>query len=158
MTSAAPRLLLDEHLHLGAAIGLRRLGMDVVHATEVGLAGKADPVLLDRSIDEGRIVVTRDYRGFLALVFHRDTEFPGLLLVPSSIPEGDPGALMGAIRAWAEHRATSGHASTGTVEWLAADFPRSAPDRDVRERPPAYLRALRRIGAQSHFRSRLAPA
>ena len=54
------KLLLDMGLPRRAAGDLRLQGWDVSHAGEIGMAKAADPMILDRAAQEGRVVVTLD--------------------------------------------------------------------------------------------------
>jgi hypothetical protein len=145
------RFLLDEHLSRTAAEGLRRLAIDAVHVTEGGLAGRTDAALFQAAGTDGRIIVTRDHRDFLSLAAHArgaDRPMPGLLLVPASIPQTDPGAPVRAIANWI-HTRGGAPIGPGGVAWLpAAERDRTdEPGRSgrIREGPPAYQRALRRL-------------
>jgi hypothetical protein len=156
--SPAPlRFLLDEHLSRTVAEGLRRFDIDAVHVTECGLAGRTDAALFQAAGTDGRIIVTRDDRDFLSLAVHargEDRPTPGLLLVPASIPQGDPGPLVRAIASWVRTRGGA-PIGPGGVAWLpAADRDRTdEPGRSghVREGPPAYERALRRLAVPAEI-------
>jgi predicted nuclease of predicted toxin-antitoxin system len=151
MNPPRPCFLLDEHLPRTAAEGLRRLGIDIRHVTEEGLAGRPDAVLFHAAGTGERTIVTRDHRDFLRLAAHPasgDRPAPALILVPSSIPQSDPGALVQALAAWV--RSTAGSSlSPGTVAWLpAVDRAPEGEEEEpgsVRERPPSYRRALDRL-------------
>jgi hypothetical protein len=60
------RYHLDEHASHAIARGLRRRGIDVSMAVEVGLTGVPDPVQLAHATAQGRILFTLD-EDFLAL-------------------------------------------------------------------------------------------
>jgi predicted nuclease of predicted toxin-antitoxin system len=140
--------LLDENINPAVADGLRRNALEAVSARELNLLSASDHEILERAIEQKKILVTRDIRDFLALArlyLERGRPFPGLLLVSPAIPARDPGALIDAIIAWTE-RYGSLERITGGIAWLTpADRPDS--DRRVREARPGYLRALERIGA-----------
>ena len=148
MTGARPGFLLDEHIPLAVAEGLRRLGIDAEHAVEAGLAGEPDAVVLDHAIEQGLIVVTRDYGDFHGLAGYHAAEgntIPGIILVPSSIPEREPGALVEALRSWAEDLFREGRLLPFVVEWLKGPRHEGA-EGWVREASPSYARALSRLG------------
>jgi len=157
--SPAPlRFLLDEHLSRTAAEGLRRFDIDAVHVTECGLAGRTDAALFHAAGADGRIIVTRDYRDFLSLAAHsrgEDRPTPDLLLVPASIPQGDPGPLVRAIASWIRTRGGV-PIGPGGMAWLpAADRDRtdeSGRSGRVREHPPSYQRALHRLAVPARSR------
>jgi predicted nuclease of predicted toxin-antitoxin system len=65
------RFLLDQDVYAITTRLLRRLGHDVVTASEAGLAQTADSDLLSFAEREARILVTRD-RDFGSLVFVRN--------------------------------------------------------------------------------------
>lgn len=64
--------------------GLRLRGVDLITAREDGRAAEADPDLLDRATELGRILVTHD-KGFLAEAasrHRRGTWFYGIIYAP----------------------------------------------------------------------------
>ncbi len=63
-------LYMDVHVPIGITRALRRRGIDVLTAQEDGSSRLADPALLDRAGDVGRIVFTRD-SDFLAEAVRR---------------------------------------------------------------------------------------
>jgi predicted nuclease of predicted toxin-antitoxin system len=54
------RALLDQGLPRSSTALLRKVGWDVTHAADVGLATATDAAILERAASEGRIVVTLD--------------------------------------------------------------------------------------------------
>lgn len=54
------RFHLDEHISLALAAGLRRRGVDVTCAVEVGLTSVADEEQLSFASGSGRVLVTQD--------------------------------------------------------------------------------------------------
>lgn len=54
------RFYLDEHVARAVALGLRRHGINVVRAQEVGLLGAPDEQHLEFARQEGRVLVTHD--------------------------------------------------------------------------------------------------
>ena len=65
-------VLMDEHVQSAITFGLRRRGVDVLTAQEVGSDGMADSELLDRARALRRIVFTRD-SDFLAIAAARQS-------------------------------------------------------------------------------------
>src|SRR5260370_31859505 len=59
---AALRFLADEDFDYDIVDGLRRRlpGLDLVRVQEVGLRGMADPIVLERAAQEGRVVLSHD--------------------------------------------------------------------------------------------------
>jgi hypothetical protein len=115
------RILLDENVHLGAAAALRSRGLDTVHVGETGLQGSSDVMVLEASIAQDRILVTRDYSDFAVLVtnLHRTKRsFPGVLYASVSLPAESPGALADAVVRFASR---PGGVPPGTVAWLTAE-------------------------------------
>jgi hypothetical protein len=125
------RFLFDAHLSAPAGRALRERGLDVVLAVEVGLRRADDADLLAWAAGEGRVVVTRNYRDFAPLVAARaaaGVSFPGVLFVPTSIPQADVGAHVLALERWVAEQAAadpSGAAMgrstvAGGLGWLPA--------------------------------------
>jgi len=89
------RYLIDEDLSHEVAEAARGLGLDAVSVQELGRRGLSDAAQLAFSIQEGRIIVTRNRDDFLALLvaaFGAGQEAPGVLVVPHTIP-GSPASL-----------------------------------------------------------------
>ena len=63
------KFLLDQGTPRSAAALLRQAGFDAVHTGEIGMAESADQEILQRTLAEGRIVVTldADFHAHLAL-------------------------------------------------------------------------------------------
>jgi predicted nuclease of predicted toxin-antitoxin system len=74
------KLLLDQGLPRGAADGLRQLGFEAVHASELGLATASDSDLLERALREQRTVVTLD-ADFHALLARSNATGPSVVRV-----------------------------------------------------------------------------
>ncbi|MGH7572474.1 MAG: DUF5615 family PIN-like protein, partial [Gemmatimonadota bacterium] len=77
------------HVQAGACDRLRDRGVDAVHAITAGFAQASDAEILEHSIGEDRIVVTRSYRHFAPLVeacVRHGRRFPGVLFLSPSIP------------------------------------------------------------------------
>ena len=82
----AVRLLADENLSRVIVTATVRLepSLEFLVATEVGLAGQPDPVVLDYAAQNSLIVVTHDVRTMIAFAKERmaeGTPMPGLFLV-----------------------------------------------------------------------------
>jgi predicted nuclease of predicted toxin-antitoxin system len=65
------RWLIDEMLPPDTAHELNRRGHDAISVAGLGLAGESDPVVFDRAVAEGRIVVTENIADFATLVERR---------------------------------------------------------------------------------------
>ena len=143
------RFLLDEHIHIGVADELARMGFDAIHVRDLGMLGASDDLIFKQASDDRRIVVTRDIRDFMRLArFHLDrgAALPGLLLVPSSFRAQQPGPLAQAIQAWTI-RSGSDDSIVGGVAWLSSDSRQVDGSGFVQEAEPAYRRTLRRLEA-----------
>lgn len=144
-----PRFLLDENVDLAVAPGLRDRGIDAVHLRELGMTGATDDTVLEVAARESRIVVTRDLKDFARLGTMPSStaaDPPGVLLVTPSISPGDPGALIRAIAAW-EPGCSPQRGIAGGIAWLMPAERSDGEKGRVRERPPAYVTALRRLAA-----------
>ncbi len=146
--SPRPGFLLDEHISLAAAEGLRRRDLDALHICEASLSGAPDERIMEAATELQRLLVTRDIGDFSRLAriylrFHRS--FPGILLVSPSIPEEDPGVLIDAVLKWTSRYGELDQIAGG-IAWLPVSD-RQDGDQQVRETRPRYMRALERIGA-----------
>lgn len=115
------RFLFDVDVHLGACRELRRRGIDVVHAVEAGLAEVADPALLEHAIEEGRIVVTRNYARFVKLstaYVRQGRSFPGILFYAPSVALADVRAHVLALEAWIAQAPADPNPVADTWAWL----------------------------------------
>lgn len=85
-----------------ACRALRKQGVDVVHVLEVGLGGAADSDVMEYAAREKRILITRNYQDFAALVeayTRRNRGFTGVLFLPTSIAQGSVNAHVAAVMA-----------------------------------------------------------
>lgn len=96
--------------------------MDVVGTADVGLGEAEDAAIFEWARTEGRIIVTRNYEDFVPLVrayANRGERFPGVLLIPPSVPGKDPGAHVRALEAWIERARTLGASpAESSLDWL----------------------------------------
>ena len=105
---------------------LDEAAFDVRHILPLGLAGTDDPAVLQYARDEGRILLTRNYRDFAPLVQRwssAEVGFPGVLFVPTSIPQADVGGHVRALKAWMK----GVHRVENTYGWLR-QVPADPPD------------------------------
>ncbi len=85
------KLLLDEDSQGRAFVRLMRdAGHDVQTVTEAGLSGSPDSGVLDYARKQGRTLLTRNGRDFLAL-HQGDSSHPGILI---EFQDADPGKNM----------------------------------------------------------------
>lgn len=114
---AAARFLCDEHVAIPVYRALADAGIDVAHVLALGLGGTPDPALFDYARQQGRILLTRNYRDFAPLVerwSRTGQPFPGVLFVATSIPQADGGAHVQALSAWL----AGPQRVAGTYGWL----------------------------------------
>lgn len=115
------QFLCDEHIGVPVCRALVEAGYDVVHLLAAGLGGTADIRVLEFARDQGRILLTRNYRDFAPLVeawSRSGTVFPGIRFIAKSVPQTDPGAHVRAMTAWCEAAAEGGNRIEGTYGWL----------------------------------------
>ena len=115
------QFLCDEHISVPVCRALVGAGYDVVHLLAEGLGGTADPRVLQFTRDQGRILLTRNYRDFAPLVeawSRSGTVFPGVLFIARSVPQSDSTAHVRALTAWCEAAAQGGNQLEGTYGWL----------------------------------------
>lgn len=108
MSGESLRFLFDEMVHVGACEELRRRGVDVLHALRVDEEVGTDRDVLELAREQGRIVVTRNYRDFAMLArayARRGRSFPGVLFLPTSLSQADVGAHVRAIESWIDEHA-----------------------------------------------------
>lgn len=106
------RFLFDQHVNARALKQLQAQGVDAVHVAEVGLSAADDPEILAWAVDEGRIVVTRNYQDFAPLVSvyaARGLHFPGVLFIATSVSHANAGHHVRSMLAWIEAAVEAGH-------------------------------------------------
>lgn len=116
----APPLLFDVHVHHGAGQELRKAGVDVVHAGDVGLGEADDLELLLAAAEAGRVVVTRNYRDFAPLVealSRRGESFPGVLFLAPALRQSDLSGHVRAVRRRCE-AAGEGNPVENGADWI----------------------------------------
>lgn len=120
------RFLFDQHVNGPAMHTLRAQGVDVVHVVEVGMARADDAAILQWAQQEGRIVVTRNYRDFAPLaeaLAARRLSFPGVLFLATSVRHSDVGAHVRALTTWIAAAQQSGHNPVqNSFEWLRQEL------------------------------------
>jgi predicted nuclease of predicted toxin-antitoxin system len=116
------RFVFDQHVNARALKQLQAQGVDVVHVAEVGLSEADDAEILAWSIDQGRIVITRNYQDYapLASIYaERGLAFPGILFLATSVPQADAGRHVQSLLAWIEAADQAGHNPVAsTYGWL----------------------------------------
>ena len=103
------RYLLDEDVNPAVAEAARALDLDVVSVHEIERAGVAfpDDAQLRFAAAEGRIMVTRNRDDFIRLTreFFQATEpHCGVLVIPHTLPNKDPGRMARALKRWHDGR------------------------------------------------------
>ena len=91
------KFLADESCPGPAIRALREAGHDVIAIAETA-AGATDEEVLDRSLIEGRVLITED-RDFGNLVYARGRQSAGVILLrfPNSARQAKPATLLEAI-------------------------------------------------------------
>jgi predicted nuclease of predicted toxin-antitoxin system len=77
------RFFVDECLSPALARYLNRLGLDALHPLDIGGRGKTDYYVLQRCIEEDRILITQNAQDFRGLIGRVDMH-PGLIVLPST--------------------------------------------------------------------------
>ncbi len=54
------KFLADQNVRFRAVLALRKLGYDILHTSEIGLARREDEFVLDTSVAAGRTLITLD--------------------------------------------------------------------------------------------------
>ena len=115
------RFLCDEHVGIPVYRALKRVRLDIVHLLALGMGGTSDPAVFQYARDEGRILLTRNYKDFAPLVekwAQAKVGFPGVLFIATSIPQADAGAHVRALKAWVEKAGEGVHWVENTYGWL----------------------------------------
>ena len=97
------KLFLDEDLHPGIAKIGRGLELDIVSVHEVDRRGATDEAQLRFAISQDRALVTRNRNDFLRLAvtfFQTGVVYPGILIVPHSLPNHRPEQIAHALVGW----------------------------------------------------------
>jgi predicted nuclease of predicted toxin-antitoxin system len=74
------RILLDEGLPLRSAAWLRQVGIDAIHATEIGLASASDTHILAAALADARVCFTLDH-DFQAILAATGATAPSVVLL-----------------------------------------------------------------------------
>ena len=99
------RYYLDEDLPLSVAVAGRSLGLDVIRSHESGRDGLSDDEQLRLAALDQRCFVTRNRDDFIVLTtqcFAQGSPHAGVLIVPRSLPNRDPGRMARALLAFDE--------------------------------------------------------
>ncbi len=116
------RFVFDQHVNARALRQLQARGVDVVHVAEVGLSAADDPEIFAWSVDQERILVTRNYQDFAPLVSAyaaKGLAFPGVLFIATSVPHADAGHHVRSLLEWVAVADQAGHNPVaGTYGWL----------------------------------------
>jgi len=115
------RYLLDEDVHPEAAVAARALGLDVTSVHEMGRRGRTDYDQLRLAAADGRIFVTRNRDDYITLTvesFRTAEPHHGVLILPHTLPNAQPGRIARALAAWHERWDATGHPGPGFLEFL----------------------------------------
>lgn len=111
----ALRLYVDECVDARVVSGLRRRGLDIVSAAEVGLLGHSDEEHLQKARALDRVILSRD-QDFLILAHRCASEaipFPGLIFIQT---KGTVGEVIRSVTLLAELLSPENIA--GWIEWV----------------------------------------
>jgi len=148
MSRGSCRFLCDENVNRKVVEVLRSRGIDIVHVLDLDLISAGDMKIMAAAITADRILLTRDYADFGALVSlynFRGIEFPGVLFISPSIPQGNVGALLDAVVSWVHHHETEQGSMENTADWLTLPQEDARFERWVREATEPYLAVLERV-------------
>lgn len=148
MNRESCRLLCDENVNRKVVDALRRQGIDVLHVLDLDLMSAGDMEIMAAAISDNRILLTRDYADFgvlISLYNQQGIEFPGVLFISPSIPQGDVGALLQAVESWIQHYDADERSIQNTAEWLTLPQEDASFDRWIREATEPYLAVLERV-------------
>ena len=81
MVGAPVKLLIDENLSPDLAELARQRGFHSQHVNEIGLNGAGDPIIMRRVLEEDWILVTNNWREFLARYQAKAPLHAGLILL-----------------------------------------------------------------------------
>jgi hypothetical protein len=76
-----PRFLIDENLSVELPAIAHAAGFEAQHVNQLGLRARGDPVLMRRILDENWMLVTNNWREFLARYRARAPLHEGLVLL-----------------------------------------------------------------------------
>jgi predicted nuclease of predicted toxin-antitoxin system len=116
------RYLLDEDVHAEAAVAARDLGLDVVSVHEAGRRGLTDYEQLRLAAADGRIFVTRNRDDYIRLTveaFRTGEPHQGVLILPHTLPNAQPGPIARALVAWHGRWQDAGHPGGGFIDFVA---------------------------------------
>ena len=116
---AGYRFLCDEHIGVPVSRALEEAGCDITHILTLGLGGTGDPKVFQYARNEGRILLTRNYRDFAPLVEKQGRAkecFPGVLFV--AISPADVDAHVRALQEWIKEAEQGGKQIENTYGWL----------------------------------------
>ncbi len=148
MSRAGYRFLCDENVNYKVVQALEQRGIDATHILDLGMLSASDSEIIARAVEEDRIILTRDYSDFgthVVMQHSERMEFPGVLFISPSIPEGDVGSLPHAIETWMQEAESSGRSIRNSADWLTLSKYDPGFGRRVREATAPYLAVLERV-------------
>jgi hypothetical protein len=106
------RYLLDEDVNPAVSEAARALELDVVSVHEIERTGVAfpDDLQLRLAAAEKRIMVTRNRDDFIRLTrdfFQAGEPHFGVLIIPHTLPNKDPGRVARALKRWHDGRSAA---------------------------------------------------
>lgn len=158
MNRRSCRFLCDENVNRKVVEALRRRRIDAVHVLDLDMMSADDIEVMAAAAADERILLTRDYTDFEALISVyslRGVEFPGVLFISPSITQGDVGTLLQAVVSWIHHYETGESSIRNTADWLTLPNQDDGFDRQVREAMEPYLTVLERITSRHPPQNRI---
>lgn len=119
------RYLLDEDVNPAVSEAARALDLDVVsvHAIERTGISFPDHVQLRHAAGERRILVTRNRDDFIRLTrdfFQAGEPHFGVLVIPHTLPNKDPGRVARALKRWHDERPAEQGPEPYIIDFLGA--------------------------------------
>lgn len=107
-------------VHVGVGEALRERGVDAEHVLDTDHRGAGDREILERARKAGRVVATRNYRDYAPLAAayaERGIAFPGVLFLPTPLPQRDVGEQARRIEAWVKRHREGPNPVENTFGW-----------------------------------------
>jgi hypothetical protein len=119
------RYLLDEDVHPAVSEAARALDLDVLTVHEIERTGIAfpDDAQLRFAALEGRVLVTRNRDDFIRLTrdfFQAGEPHAGVLIIPHTLPNKDPGRIARALKQWDRGRPAEQGPEPYIIDFLGA--------------------------------------
>lgn len=107
--------LLDEDVNPAVAEAGRGLGLDIVSVHDIDRRGLDDALQLEFPAASGRVFVTRNRDDYIKLTvgfYQMAAPHPGIIIIPYTLPNREPGRIARALRTWQD-----GHAMDDSLQY-----------------------------------------